>query len=270
MKMFLRLVLLITLFFQGQVFAKSFNVLVLPSDLLEARENYYAFEEVSEIVSSDIILNFSKTPQIITPDLYSVRERLSMNSNLKTLTLNTLKKYKNSGTIDYTAFKKISNDFKCNSVLIVSSYAVTSHNSLKRSLWDVLDVSSAYSIAYPYMLETNAVLLDTVNDLVMWSGSYSKKAVNNENVFTAKNYAEANAHLENIRMYSKDILAKDITQNVTLRFFPKSIRPVDKKTPEGDAGGTLRYERTIPVITRPDKNAPELGKDHYGEMIFGI
>ncbi len=270
MKIFFRLVLLITLFFNGQVFAKSFNVLVLPADLLEVRENYYAFDEVSEIISSDVISNFSKNTQIISSDLYSVREKMSANSNLKALTSATLQKYKNSGTIDYPAFKKISKDFNCYSVLIISSSAVTSHNNLKRSLWDILDISSAFNIAYPYTIETNAVLLDTVNDLVMWSGNYSKKAVNNEDMFSAKNYAEANAHLENVRMYSKDILAKDISQNVILRFFPKTIRPVDKKYTEGEAGGSLRYERTIPVITRPDKSVPELGKDNYGEMIFGI
>lgn len=270
MKMFLRLVLLIMLSFNGQVFAKSFNVLVLPVDLLEVRENYYAFDEVSEIAGNDVILNFSKNANINSPDIYFVREKLSSNSSLKGLTLITLQKYKNSGTIDYPALKKISKEFDCYSVLIISSSAVTSHNSLKRSLWDILDISSAFNIAYHYTLETNAVLLDTVNDLVMWSGNYSKKAVNNNEMFTAKNYAQANAHLENIRMYSKDILAKDISQNVTLRFFPKTIRPVDKKYTEGEAGGALRYERTIPVITRPDKSVPELGKDNYGEMIFGI
>ena len=74
--------------------------------------------------------------------------------------------------------------------------------------------------------------------------------------------------LENIRMYSRDIISKDIAQNVTLRFFPKSIRPIDKKYSNSDDGGILRYEKNIPS-TQTEKT-PQKPDDYYGEMIFGI
>lgn len=259
---------MIFLLFSGQTFAKSFNVLVLPVDIISMKENYYAFEDVSEIISKDVISEFAKTTQIFSPDLYIVREKMFSNPNLKAMIATTLQKYKDSGTINYELMKKISKDFDCNSVLIISSYAMTSHNSMKRSLWDVLDFSSVYNVSYPYKLESSAVLLDTVNDMVMWSGAYSKKVGNNDDVFAAKNYTEANAYLENIKFYSKNIVAKDVSQNIILRFFPKSVRAVGKTPAKGDDAGTLRFERNIP--SRPEKAPQGIGPDNYGEMILGI
>ena len=54
-KLFLILVFLIS-----SVQAVSFDVLVLPADLFNSKENYYNFDEVSEIVANDIIYEFSK------------------------------------------------------------------------------------------------------------------------------------------------------------------------------------------------------------------
>lgn len=272
MKLFVKCFLILAVLFcvNLNAFAKSFQLLVLPVDLLEVKENYYAFDEVSEIIAKDVISNFEKTNQINAYDIYSVREKLAMNSALKLTTANALKKYKTSSTIDFDVFKKVNEQFNCNSVLIISSYVPSSYNSVKRSLWDVLDLSSASGVYYPFELQTYAVLIDTVNELVMWSGNYSKKVSSNDDSFFAKNYAQAKAHYENIRLYSKEIAAKEISQNVILRFFPKTIRPVDKKIDSSDSSGALRFERTIPVITRPEKTVPQENTENYGDMIFGI
>lgn len=47
----------------------------------------------------------------------------------------------------------------------------------------MLELSSAFEVVYPYEMITDAVLIDTVNDLVMWSGHYSRKVGNNNNEF---------------------------------------------------------------------------------------
>ena len=99
----------------------------------------------------------------------------------------------------------------------------------------------------------------------MWSNSYSAKLGANDNVFAAKNYAQANAELEKIKLYSKTVVAPSASQNIMLRFFPKAIRPIDKKFEE-DNGGALRFERTIPEKPKGKDNS----EPFYGDMIFGI
>ena len=36
------------------------DILVLPADLLQTKENYYSFDEPSEIIANDIIKEFNK------------------------------------------------------------------------------------------------------------------------------------------------------------------------------------------------------------------
>ena len=90
-------------------------------------------------------------------------------------------------------------------------------------MWEILNISSVFDISYPYRLETSVVLLDTVNDLVMWSNSYSTKIGANDNIFTAKSYAQANEELEKIKLYSQTVVTPSATQNIILRFFRCAI-----------------------------------------------
>lgn len=250
------------------VFAITFDVLVLPADLLIEKENYYNFDEVSEIIANDIIIDFNKSNgKIKSPDLYEVRKKLNKNQELKKTVSDLLIKYRNTNKLDYDAIKTAGDAFSCKSVLIVSSYAVTNKNSLKRSVWEVLNISSAFDISYPYRLETSVVLLDTVNNLVMWSNNYSTKLGANDNIFAAKNYAQANAELEKIKLYSKSVVAPSSSQNIMLRFFPKAIRPIEKKY-EAPNGGALRYERTLPE--NPKDKIKQENIPYSGDMIYGI
>lgn len=250
------------------VFAITFDVLVLPADLLSEKENYYNFDEVSEIIANDIIIDFNKSNgKIKSPDLYEVRKKLNKNQELKTTVSNLLTEYKKTNKLNYDSIKKAGDAFSCKSVLIVSSYAVTNKNSLKRGVWEVLNISSAFDTSYPYRLETSVVLLDTVNNLVMWSNNYSTKLGANDNIFAAKNYAQANAELEKIKLYSKSIIAPSSSQNIMLRFYPKAIRPVEKQYKDIN-GGALRYERTLPET--PKDESKEENIPYSGDMIYGI
>lgn len=254
-KLFFIFVLLIS-----SVHAISFEVLVLPVDLFNSKENYYNFDETSEIVANDIIYEFSKTNgKVISPDLYSVRAKFAQNPSLKQSAQSALNKYKNSGQIDYSVFKTISNEFGCKSVLLVSSSAVTNKNSLKRSVWEVLEVATSFNITYPYRMETSVVLLDNVNNIVMWSNNYSSKLGANDNIFAAKNYAQANAEYEKIKMYSKNVIAPSASQNIMLRFFPKSVSPIQYNSQ--DTAGALKYNtRRLPEMPKKeDTSVPYTG-----------
>ena len=248
--------------------AVTFDVLVLPADLLSTKENYYNFEEPSEIFANDIIKDFNSSKgKIQSPDLYEVREKLELNPTLKQTTKTALNKYQTTNKIDYDAFKTISNNFSCKSVLLISSSVTTNKNSLKRGIWEVLEIASGFDITYPYRLTTSIVLLDNINDVVMWSNNYSIKLGTNNNKFSASNYAQANAEYEKIKTYSKTILSPSASQNIILRFFPKSIKPILRDV-EDNTGGALRFEKNLPE--KPEKYNLKPREDFYGDMIYGI
>lgn len=257
MKIFVKFILVICLLTST---AMAQNVLVLPADLFQTKENYYSFDEVSEIVANDIIKDFNKpNSQIKAYDLYDIRAKFANNTQVK----NALAQYKNN-SIDYDAFKNIGKDFGCNYILLINSAVTTNKNSLRRNLWEVLEISTDFDIIYPFRLETSIVLLDSANELAIWSNNYSTKLGANSNEFSAKNFAQANAEYEKIKLYSQTVVAPSATQNITLRFYPKSIRPIPTEIKE-NTGGALKFERTIPE--KPNLKPRE---DFFGDPLFGI
>lgn len=236
------------------------EVLVLPTNILSEKENYYRFDEVSEIVANDVIKHFNKTDKINAPDLYKVKSKLNSNQQLKQISIRALENKKT----DYEALKDIAKEFNCDYVLLISSAASTNKNSIKRSAWEILEISTAFDISYPYKHEISAILVDTNNSLVMWSNNYSTKLGNNLNKFQAKNYAQANDEYEKFKLYSQTIVSPSISQNIVLRFYPKSITPLRQETDESN-GGALRFDKTIPE--KPNLRPRE---EFYGDMIYGI
>lgn len=257
MKILAKIIVLFCFFLGNCVSAEPFKVLVLPADLFSVCDNYYCFPEVSEVFANDIIYNFNKTGKIVSPNLYDVRKKMTENPQLKSAVSNALNKYKNSNVVDFVSLKKLSQAFGANSVFIISSAVV--QNSVKRSIWEVLEVSTAFEALNIYTLETNAVLTDNINDVIMWSGKYKRSLADNESRFWAATSAQAVSQLEKIKLYSRDIIAKNISQNVLLRFYPKVTKPVvpaaSVKTKETDF-------RPNPLGT----NVKLQDDDDYGEI----
>lgn len=264
-----------------KVNAASFDVLVLPVDIINICNNYYCYDEASNIIGKDVISNFSGNQAISAPSLETVRAKLNENLTLRASVTNVLDRYKKSKFIDMQGVKSISNSFGMKSVLLISSSVITKNSEMRRGVWEILDFSSAFSIVYPYELETNAVLIDTVNGLVMWSGSFNKKLGNQNNEFKAKSPSEASAKFEQLAMYSKAIVARSIAQNVTLRFFPKTSNPVVSPKSLEDANPISFFRMNIPetapsstkqepVFKTPADGIKGINEGDFGEIIYGL
>lgn len=266
------ILLLLGLFITVPAEAITFNVVVLPVDLNKVCQNYYCYPEVSEIISEDLIKYFNSGTKVHSPSLNEVRKTFAQNPSLKTSADNALRKFGQNEIIDFPAMKNVSRQFSANSVLLVSNSIMIDNSALKRNVWEILEISSVLNISYPYIMETNAVLIDTVNDLVMWSGSYSKKISDNNDNFTAQKSSQSYAKLSYLRAYSQDILAKTIAQNVILRFFPKSVQPVINKNDVKPSGSYFRYESTTPTLNKlhEKEEIKQEVEENYGEMIYGI
>lgn len=257
----------------------NYNVVVLPLDLFKVCANYYCYPEVSNIIADDVINYFNKTGRINSPSLYYVRSDLEKNPVIKNYTNSIFTRYKDGKKLDYTALKEISKLFNAKSVLLISNDVPIEGAYAKRNYWEMLVLSTDFAISYPYEMETNAVLIDTVNDIVMWSCKYKKKIVDVNNNFRAPNASDAYAKLEYLKMYSKDILAKSIAQNIYLRFFPKVVNPLPLVKDSKPEGAYFRYESS-PSTIRPklleetrSKQTDDFGEvidDNFGEMMFGI
>lgn len=257
----------------------TFNVVVLPIDLFKVCANYYCYPEVSEIIASDVIDNFNSTGRINSPSISQVRKTVAGNQALEKTTFLTLIKYQRDKTLDFAAMKTIAQAFNANSVLLISNDVPVEDAYARRNVWEMLVLSTNFNIIHPYEMETDAVLIDTVNDLVMWKNTYKKRISDSNNMFRAPNASDAYAKLEFFRLYSKDILSKNISQNIYLRFFPKVIDPQPIVQDSKPSGAYFRFESdsNIPALqnqliqTQREKykqKPDEEQDDSFGEMIY--
>ena len=263
----------------------TFNVVVLPTDLFKVCANYYCYPELSEIIANDIIDNFNATGRINSPSINYIRHAMSKDTTLRRHIDSVLTRYSKDRSLDFAAMKNISKAFNANSILLVANDVPVEKAIVRRNVWEMLVLSTNFDITYPYTMETDAILLDLVNDLVMWKGSYKKKISNNNNNFKAPNASDAYSKLEYFKMYSKDILSKNISQNIYLRFFPKTVKPMPIVSETKPEGAYFRFESdaNIPALQNQliqqqreqyrkndeDTSDEDLLNTYYGEMIFG-
>lgn len=269
MKIVIKILIAIFCLLPLEANAITFNVLTLPADLFNTRENYFGFVEPSEIFAEDIINNLNASKgKVVSPDLYRVRSVLDYDTTLKSSLNAALQKFHYSKYIDYRTYKKAADKFNAKSVIIIRSYVTSKDNALKRSIWDVLDITSYFNISHDFYLNTNVILLDTVNDLPMWQNTYVKKISNKEGYFIANNYAQARTQFEKLKKYSQHIVSADAAQNIVLRFFPQVVSPIQSKPVkiEETNGGILRFDSNVPAV--PSSREKQEEPMDYGEMLL--
>ena len=218
----------------GVAGAVQFDVLVLPTEIFKICDNYFCFPEPSEIAANYVIQDLSSYKGINITKLPEVRAAFEKNPELKQAAQAMLNDFEQTEKIDFETLQTISNEFGVKSVIIISCYAITDRSATRRDLWEVLEISSAFKITYPFNLTTTAVLTDSVNNVVMWSSKYNKTVSDTNGYFLALNQAQAASHLEKIKQYFRNNVSKNISQNVHLRFFPKDVRTFSVKKQDGE------------------------------------
>ncbi len=231
----------IILFSALNVHAVEFDVLVLPTDIFSVCDNYFCFPEVSNLVAEDVINNLKEYDKINVKNLSQVRQKINSDYNLKQKTIKVIETYGKNDKIDFATLNEIAKEFNVKSVLLIDTYAINDKTTLRRNLWDTLEITSAFKITYPFTLKTNAVLTDCVNGLVMWSGKYSKNVSDSFGYYNASNQTEALSKLEKIKIYSHDTIANNISQNVYMRFFPKEVRTFSLTKPQTDSSSQPKF-----------------------------
>lgn len=234
-------------------FAKEEEVFVLPLYMTDVQNhNSYGFETASEIVADDIIQSFLLGNKINSPRLDNVKALMSNDYTLREVG----EKFRKTSLIDFEKLAKASKSGSSDKILLVAGY-VEDKNGAKLDLWDTLKLASDFQIDYPYVLTTKVVLIDN-EGIALWQKSYSMPLASNKKAFNAQNFSKAAEQYEKVRSFSKNIIAKDVEQNLVLRLNNKSIDFSGniKKSPAGTEGVGLKYyKRGIPVkITPPSES----------------
>lgn len=241
--------------------AQSDNIFVLPLYMSEQNSNAYSFDTASEIVAEEIIQNFLLGNTIDTTRLDRVKALLANNSTVKEVGV----KFNKTGLIDFEKLSKSVTDPSADKLLLVVSF-VEDEKGLRLGVWDTLKLASDFQIDYPYVLTTKTVLVDSKEGVAIWQKTYKMPLASNKKPFIAQNYSKAAEQYEKIRSFSKNIIAKDVEQNLSVRLKSRSIdfaSNLGKNSNVDEGVGLKYYKKGIPVkITPPAETMEEqLKKD---------
>lgn len=239
------------------VSAQEDNVFVLPLYMTDLQNhNSYGFETASEIVADDIIQNFLLGNKINSTRLENVKALLSNDYNVREVG----DKYRKTGLIDFEKLTKSTKIGTSDKTLLVVGF-VKDNNEKQLDLWDVLKLASDFQIDSPYVWTTKVILVDNKEGVALWQKTYTMPLASSKKAFNAQNFSKAAEQYEKVRSFSKNIIAKDVEQNIILRLNNKSIDFADnvKKNPNGAEGVGLKYyKKGIPVkITPPEETIEE-------------
>ena len=166
---------------------------------------------------------FPEVSNIVAED---VIQNLNNNKDINVKTLSQLRQKLNS---DYQLKQK--------TIKVIDAYAKN----------DKIDFNNLNDIAKNFGVKS-VLLIDTyaINDK-----KYAKNISDTYGYYSAQNQTQALSQLEKIKQYSYDIISKNISQNVYMRFFPKDVRTFSIKKEKSDNSAPKYVPNALEHLSDP-------------------
>ena len=202
-------------------FAEQYKVLVVPDNIVTENEavDSYIYHATSEFFANEVINILNQTDFIKSPTVSEERKLLKSDASVMIPAKNLTTKFKTSYNIDFVQLKKVATKSQSRYVLLLTSSIDSENYILRRTLWDLLNIPGATVVDPAYKINTYAVLVDTQNNIVLWSNTFYKTISVVENRIITRGPSPQTEQLSKIRDYSR-MLCPEIAQNVKLKVLP--------------------------------------------------
>lgn len=212
------------MFFAPYVSAEQYKVLVIPDNIVTENEavDSYIYNAAAEFFANEVVNILNQTDYIKAPTISEERKLLKSNPSYMIPARNLTNRFKTSYNIDYVQLKKIAAKSQARYVLMLTSSLDSENYILRRTLWDFLNIPGATVVDPAYKISTYAALVDTQNNVVLWSNTFYKTISVVENRIITRGPSPQTEQLQKIRDYSR-MLCPEIAQNVQLKVLPPDI-----------------------------------------------
>ena len=229
--------------------AEQYKVLVLPDNIVTENEavDSYIYNATSEFFANEVINLLNQTDYIKAPTVSDERKLLKSNPTYMIPARNLTNKFKTSYNIDYAQLRKIANKSQARYALLMTSSIDAENYILRRTFWDFINVPGATVIDPAYKINTYAALVDTQNNVVMWSNTFYKTISVVESRIITRGPSPQTEQLQKIRDYSR-MLCPEIAQNVQQKVLPPAVMAKESNQIYYDMGNfdnvfTKKYRR---------------------------
>lgn len=231
------------------VSAEQYKVLVVPDNIVteNAAVDSYIYNSASEFFANEVVNILNATDYIKCPTVSEERKLLKDNPSYMISARNLTNSFKTSYNIDFVTLKKIAAQSNSRYALLLTSAIDSENYILRRTVWDFFNVPGATVIDPAYKVNTYAALVDTKNNLVLWSNTFYKTISAVESRILTRGPSPQTEQLQKLRDYSR-MLCPEIAQNVQLKVLPSDVFSKESKQIYYDMGNfdnvfTKKYRR---------------------------
>ena len=209
--------------FSPLVNAEEYKVLVMPDNIVTETSalDSYIYDQAAEFFADGVVNLLNDTDYIKSPNVSQVRNVLKQNTSVMLSTKDLTNKFKTSYNVDYDAVKKAAVKTNNDYVLLITSTIDAQNFILRRTWWDFFNIPGASVVDPAYKINTYAVLIDTKNNVKLWSDTYYKTISTVENRIITQGPSPQNVQLEKIKDYSRYIcpqIAQQVQLNILSSF----------------------------------------------------
>lgn len=228
---------------------QQYKVLVIPDNIVteNAAVDSYIYNATSEFFANEVINILNQTDYIKSPTVSDERKLLKSNPSYMIPARNLTNKFRTSYNVDYLLLRKIANQAKVRYVLLLTSSIDSENYILRRTFWDFWNIPGATVVDPAYKINTYAVLIDTQNNVALWSNTFYKTISVVENRIITRGPSPQTEQLQKIRDYSR-MLCPEIAQNVQINVLPPETYSKESNQVYYDMGNfdnvfTKKYRR---------------------------
>ncbi len=193
------------------------GVLVLPDNIVteSLAVDSYIYNQTAEFFANEVINLLNKTDYIKCPVVSNERKLLKSNASYMIPARELTNKFRTTYNIDYPKLNKIAAASGTRYVLMLTSTIDAENYVLRRTLWDFLNIAGATVVDPAYKISTYAVLVDSSNDMVLWSNTFYKTISVVEGRILTRGPSPQTEQLQKIRDYSR-MVCPEIAENVQI------------------------------------------------------
>ena len=227
----------IVLIIAPQVFAESYKVLIIPDNIVT--ENIaidsYIYNDSAEFFANGIATILNDTDYINSPNVSETRALYKSNPSTLISAKNLTSRFKTTYNVDYVTLKKLAVKSNARYVLLLTTAVDSENYILRRTVWDFLNVAGATVVDPAYKISTYAVLVDTKDNITLWTDTYQKTISVCENRIITRGPSPQTEQLQKVKDYSR-YLCPQIAQDVQAKVLPPELLAKESKQIYYDIG----------------------------------
>lgn len=227
----------LVVFLIPQVNAEDYKVLVIPDNIVTetVAQDSFIYDASAEFFADEIVNLLNTTDYISAPTVSETRSNIKKSPTGTLATKNLTSRFKTTYNVDYVTLKKLSRTCDARYALLITSFIDSQNYILRRTVWDVLNIPGATVVDPAYKISTYAVLIDTENNIKLWSDTFYKTISVCENRIITRGTSPQAEQLQKIKDYSR-YLCPQIAQSVQEKVLPAEILAKESKQIEYGIG----------------------------------